>query len=97
MIRHMVMFRWTEEATPEQKQRVVDELGRLPSLVPSVRAFHLGYDLGLRPGNFDFALAADFDDLDGYLAYRDHPEHQAMIVRFIQPVAAQRIAVQYEF
>jgi hypothetical protein len=32
-----------------------------------------------------------------HLAYRDRPEHQAMIGQFILPVAAQRIAVQYEF
>jgi hypothetical protein len=97
MIRHMVMFRWTQEATDEQKQRVAAELARLPSLLLSLRAFHSGADLGLNPGNFDFAAAADFDDIDGYLAYRDNPEHRAIISQFIQPIAAQRVAVQYEF
>ena len=97
MIRHAVMFRWTPEATQEQKQRVTTELARLPALVPSLRAYRLGADLGLNPGNFDFAVVADFDDADGYLAYRDHPEHRAMISQFVQPVAAQRIGVQYEF
>jgi Stress responsive A/B Barrel Domain len=87
MIRHVVLFRWTEEATEEQKQRVAAEIARLPSLVPSWRAFHIGSDLGINPGNFDFAVAADFDDADGYLAYRDHPEHRAMISQFILPVA----------
>ena len=97
MIRHVALFRWTEEATEEQKQRVAAEVARLPALVPSLRAFHIGSDLGVNPGNFDFAVAADFDDVDGYLAYRDHPEHRAMISQFILPVAAQRAAVQYEF
>jgi hypothetical protein len=97
MIRHVVLFRWTEEATEEQKQRVAAEIARLPSFVPSLRAFHIGSDLGINPGNFDFAVAADFDDADGYLAYRDHPEHRAMISQFILPVAAHRVAVQYEF
>jgi hypothetical protein len=97
MIRHVVLLRWTEDATEEQKQRVAAEIARLPSLVPSLQAFHTGPDLGINPGNFDFAAAADFDDIDGYLAYRDHPEHQAMISQFILPVAAQRVAVQYEF
>ena len=96
MIRHTVVFRWAAEATPEQKQRVADELRRLPSLVPSLRAYHVGSDLGINPGNFDFAVAADFDDVGGYLAYRDHPEHRAILVEFIQPIVAQRFAVQYE-
>jgi hypothetical protein len=97
MIRHVVMFTWTAEATQDQKERVATELSRLPAIVPSLRAYHLGHDLGLNEGNFEFAVAADFDDADGYLAYRDHPEHRAIIAEFIRPIIAQRAAVQYEY
>ena len=96
MIRHVVLFRWTPEATAEQKRRVAEELSRLPSLVPSLRDYRLGANLGLNPGNFDFAVAADFDDADGYLAYRDHPAHRAIATEFIQPIVTERAAVQYE-
>jgi hypothetical protein len=97
MIRHVVMMRWAAGATAEQQQRVATELGRLPALVPSLRDYRLGADLGLNPGNFDFAVAADFDDVDGYLAYRDHPEHRAIVAEFIQPIVAERAAVQFEY
>jgi hypothetical protein len=96
MIRHVVMFRWTPQATEEQKRRVVDELGRLPALLPVLRAYHVGPDLGLAEGNFEFAVVADFDDLAGFQAYREHPEHRRIIAEFIQPIAAQRAAVQHE-
>jgi hypothetical protein len=96
VIRHVVLIRWTPEATAEQKQRVAAELSRLPALLPWLRDYRLGDDLGLNPGNFDFAVAADFDDADGYLAYRDHPEHRAIVTEFIQPIAAERVAVQFE-
>ena len=91
------MFRWTPEATQEQKQRVTTELARLPALVPSLRAYRLGADLGLNPGNFDYAVAADFDDREGYLTFRDNPDHRAIIAEFIRPIIAERAAVQYEF
>ena len=91
------MFRWTPEATQEQKQRVAAELRRLPALLPVLRAYQVGADLGLVEGNFEFAVVADFDDLEGYLTYRDNPEHRAVIAEFIQPISAQRAAVQYEF
>ena len=97
MIRHVVLFRWTPEATAEQKRRVAEELSRLPALVPSLRDYRLGANLGLNPGNFDFAVAADFDDAEGYLAYRDHPEHRSIVAEFIQPIVTERAAVQYEF
>ena len=96
MIRHVVMFRWTQDATEEQKKQVAAEVARLPSLVPSLRAFASGADAGVNQGNFDFAVAADFDDVGGYVAYRDHPEHRAIVEKFIRPIAAQRAAVQYE-
>ena len=97
MIRHVVVFTWTAEATQDQKERVAAELSRLPAIVPTLRAYHLGHDLGLDEGNFDFAVAADFDDADGYLAYRDHPDHRAIITEFIRPITASRAAVQYEY
>jgi Stress responsive A/B Barrel Domain len=42
MIRHVVVFRWTAEATEEQKQQVAAELRRLPALLPVLRAYHVG-------------------------------------------------------
>jgi hypothetical protein len=97
MIRHVVLFRWTPDATPEQKQRVAAELRRLPALLPVLRGYDVGADLGLAEGNFEFAVVADFDDLEGFRTYRDNPAHRAVIAEFIQPIIAQRAAVQYEF
>ncbi len=97
MIRHTVMFTWKPEATDAQKKQVADELSRLPGLVPSIRAYALGTDIGVNDGNWDFAVSGDFDDLDGYIAYRDDPTHQAIIAKYIQSLVATRAAVQFEY
>lgn len=97
MIRHTVLFRWTPEATPEQKQLAQTSIARLPSLVPTLREFVFGSDLGVNSGNADFAVSASFDDLDGYLAYRDNPDHRAMVRDHILPIAAERMAVQFSY
>jgi hypothetical protein len=97
LIRHTVLFRWKPEATDEDKQRVAIELAKLPSMVPSVRAFASGPDAGLAQGNFDFAVSADFDDEAGFFAYRDDPGHREVVQRYILPITAQRAAVQFEF
>ena len=55
------MFRWTPEATDEQKQQVATELRRLPALLPVLRACHVGPDLGLVEGNFEFAVVTSRD------------------------------------
>ena len=97
MIRHVVLFRWKDDATEAQKKRAADEVARLPSLVPSVRAFACGEDVGINQGNYHFAVAADFEDPGGYVAYRDNPDHRAMVEEHIVPIAADRAAIQFEF
>jgi len=97
MIRHTVLFKWAADATDEQKQTAATEVAKLPSIVPSIRAFASGTDAGFAERNFDFAVTADFDDEAGYFAYRDDPAHREIVQRYITPIAAQRAAVQYEF
>ena len=97
MIRHTVMFTWKPEATDAQKKQVAAELSRLPGLVPSIRAYAMGTDIGINDGNWDFAVSGDFDDVAGYTAYRDDPTHQAIIKEHIAPIIATRAAVQFEY
>ena len=97
MIRHSALFKWTADATGEQKQAAATEIVKLPSIVPSIRAFASGPDAGFAERNFDFAVTADFDDEAGYFAYRDDPAHRDVVQRYVTPIAAQRAAVQYEF
>jgi hypothetical protein len=97
MIRHVALFRWTDGATDAQKKRAADEVATLPTLVPSIRAFACGEDVGISQGNFDFAATADFDDAAGYVAYRDNPDHRAMVDTHIVPIAAQRATIQFGF
>ncbi len=94
MIRHIVLFKWTTEATEEQKAAVAAELSALPAVIPSVRAFLIGPDAGLAVGNFDFAVTADFEDEAGFFAYRDDLAHRDVINRTITPILGERFAVQ---
>jgi hypothetical protein len=96
VIRHVVIFTWTE-ATPEQKDRVPAELALLPGKIPGVRGYQFGADAAIAAGNADFALTADFDDIDAYLAYRNHPAHVEFIEQVINPILERRVSVQFEF
>jgi Stress responsive A/B Barrel Domain len=96
MIRHVALFTWTEGMTDAMEQQFAAELTALASSLPGVRAYHAGADAGINDGNFDFAVVADFDDVDSYLAYRDNAGHQDIIGRFSRPHAKSRAGVQYE-
>ena len=93
--RHVVMFRWREDATAEQKKILEDRLNALPGAIPELRAYAVGGDAGINDGNFDFAVVADFADRDAYLVYRDHPVHRKVIEEHVMPIVAERCAVQY--
>jgi hypothetical protein len=96
MIRHVVVFRWTENMTEENEKQATAELMALVPRLPGLRAYHAGPDAGLVEGNFDYAVVADFDDADSYLAYRNNAEHQDIIRRLTAPNTAARASVQYE-
>ncbi|MFG1945598.1 Dabb family protein [Nonomuraea sp. NPDC048826] len=97
MIRHVVLFTWSAEATEEQKAAVAAELSELPGQIPQIRSYRFGPDAGINAGNYDFAVVADFDDEAGYVVYRDHPAHQAVIADHIKPILGTRAAVQFAF
>jgi len=96
MFRHVVLFSWTQDATEAQQLAMADELRKLPAAVDTIRAYEVGPDAGVNPGNFDFAVVAEFDDADGYRTYRDHPAHRTVVEQYVNPIVARRAGVQFE-
>ena len=96
MIRHVVMFRWKEGVEDAQVQALLSAATTLPALIPQIVSYSFGTDLGTAAPNFDFAVTAQFETLDDYIVYRDHPDHQAMVQTYVLPFIAERTAVQFE-
>ena len=96
MLRHVVCFTWSDAATPADIDAVIAGLAELPGLIPEIRAYTVARDLGLRAGNADLAIVADFDDADGWRRYLEHPAHPAVLRERIQPIVAHRAVVQCE-
>jgi hypothetical protein len=90
------MFQWVEGVTPEQIAAVGDALFPLPAIIPEIRSFRFGPDARLAEGNYDYVVTADFDDVDGFRAYRDHPDHRMVARQVIGPILAARAAVQFD-
>ena len=96
MIRHIVLLTFVDTASDGQIHAVEDALSKLPDRLPQLKAYVIGRDLKLNDANATFAVAADFDDVDGYIAYRDDAEHKRIITELITPILAGRTAAQYE-
>ena len=96
MFRHVVMFRWNETVDAAHVQTVTEQLDALKTLIPQIGIYQHGPDAGVNSGNFDYVVVGDFANVEDYLVYRDHPDHQAFIANFIAGRVDLRSAVQYE-
>jgi hypothetical protein len=97
MFRHVVLLQWTEESTADQHTAIVTALKGLPAILPELKSYVMGDDAGVDEGNFSLGIVADFDDVEGYVTYRDDPTHRQIIREQIRPIMKARSAVQYEF
>lgn len=95
-VRHMVLFVWNDDVDEAHEARVGAALAELPAVIPAIREYRFGPDLGLNQANADYAVTALFDDDAGYLEYRDHPAHQAFIAEHIAGNVASRSAIQIQ-
>ena len=82
MVRHIAVFRWKEATPAEAIAEAKRRLDELPGRIPEIRRFACGPDIGGADGPWDFAVAADFDDL-------------AAVKESIVPHRADRAVLQY--
>lgn len=89
------MIRFTRDATDEQKEVMYQGLDKLPTLIPQIKRYEFGPDLGLSDGNPDLALIADFDSEEDWRAYQDHPAHLVVLRDLVAPITDEAIRAQY--
>ena len=84
MIRHIVLFRWNEDAAPEDREKTLEAFRGLADVIPGVHDLYLGTDIARR-GTFDWGLTCDFFSAEDVKAYSVHPAHKAAIEAYIKP------------
>lgn len=94
--RHVVMFKWADDIADGHVDRVREGLNALPMAIEQIRGYVHGSDVGVSEGNYDYVVVADFDNVDDFRSYRDHPVHVRFIEELIKGKVAERAAVQYD-
>jgi hypothetical protein len=95
-LRHVVLFRFRAAATDDQVQAMAAGLDRMPEATGTTLAFTHGRDAAVNEGAYDYAVVADFATVDDYRAYRDHPDHRALVSDLQGTIVAERAYVQFE-
>ena len=95
MLRHIVMWKFHPEVSPEQKAEMKSRLEGLLGVVPGLKAVRVEEDALGKPGAMDMLLIADFEDSRALEAYAEHPEH-LRAVEFIRPLVSSRAVVDFQ-
>lgn len=100
MIRHVVMFKLKELASPGDKMNKLQEIkSSLEALIDKIDAVRsIRVDLNVNPSEtWDFVLTTEHNTLEDLSTYATHPEHVAVSKNIIGPVKADRACVDYEY
>lgn len=93
VIRNVVMIKLRPESDRALVAEIQDVFRNLNC--PGTLSFTLGDDLGLRDGNWSFAIVSDFADADAYRVYDLDEAHNAARAR-LAPMIEQAARVQFE-
>lgn len=92
-IMHVVTFRWKPDSAVEQIDALTSGLHEATAGLPGLLRFHCGSDMGLRAGNVDFAIVAEFEDEAALHRYLTDPRHVAVVQQHAQAMVAEKQGV----
>ena len=95
MIRNVVMGRLAPDADVERLADALDRIQRLG--IEGTVDMRVGRDAGLRPGNWDFSITADFTDAEAYRRYDEDEEHNRLRREYFGPLSAEIVRIQFEY
>jgi hypothetical protein len=96
MLRHVVLFRFKEGATPEQIKEVEDAFSSLPGKIDAIKCLEWGANVSIdeRCDGFTHCFVLSFlseADRDAYLI---HPDHQKLREAF-SPIVDKVLVLDY--
>lgn len=96
LLRHVVCFKFKEDATEAQIQEVVDEFAQLPSQIDAIVDFEWGVNNSPEDHakGFTHCFIVTFRSEDGRAAYLPHEAHQAF-VGIVGPVLEDVFVIDY--
>ncbi len=80
MIKHIVMWKFKDEANGQTKEEIMTQVQRdltaLKGIIPEILSMEIGRDVLRGEPSYDMALILEFADMAALQTYIAHPEHQ---------------------
>lgn len=95
MIRHVVMFRFSDSFTSEIRQKWLEGLEKMRGNIPGMISLVHGSDVLHTDKSWDHVIIADFENKEDIDIYNTHPLHEA-IKPYSLPNVEQLAYVDFE-
>lgn len=96
MIRHLVVFRFTAESPPTQRQALLEELEGFPALFPQMCNWRMGVNASSRDDRFTHGFVVDFDSVEDLESYLRSDHHETFVRERWRPIIDERAIVSFE-
>ena len=96
VLRHVVLFKFKDDATKEQVKEVTDAFSALPSKIDAIKDFEWGTDVGVEKldQGFTHCFIVTFADEKGRDEYLPHPAHEDF-KKIVGPVLDKVLVVDF--
>ncbi|XP_047976280.1 stress-response A/B barrel domain-containing protein HS1-like [Salvia hispanica] len=76
-IKHLVLVKFNDSVTEEQIEDCIKQYGKLVDLIPSIKAFKWGKEIGILNLNQDFTHVFEltFESVDDVVGFTTNPHH----------------------
>ncbi|GIW05349.1 MAG: stress responsive protein [Dehalococcoidia bacterium] len=98
MVRHIIFFKFREDAPAEQVEAAVQALRSLKQEVPQIREFTIGkaQNKGPRPPRYNWAMVMDFDSFEDLDAYNKSAAHDRVVQEHLVPLVEHITGIDYD-
>jgi hypothetical protein len=97
LVEHIVLIRWTEQASQEAIASVVAELRGMKGKFEGMVDLSCGTNFSDRAKGYAHGMVVRFVDRAALAAFYPHPEHRRILQNFVNPISADILVVDYEF
>ncbi|KAI4968671.1 hypothetical protein ZWY2020_046001 [Hordeum vulgare] len=97
VVKHLVLARFKEEATPEALDQLIRRYAGLVDTVPSMKAFQWGADVTVLDTHegFTHVFESTFESAEGVQEYIAHPSHVEFVDEFLA-LAEKMLIMDYK-
>ncbi|KMM36155.1 Dabb family protein [Guptibacillus hwajinpoensis] len=96
MIEHVVLFKFSNETTKEQKEEGMSRLIQVKDKIPGIVDIQAGTNFSDRSQGFESGLTVRFESKEALEAYGPHPAHQDVVAYLKEIGMTEVLALDFE-